>query len=97
MKSCKTFSLLPENSVCTIGPDVKWLKGLLGHWEMVNYSYKCQLTWMHGQHHMAHFVIKAPKLLLCAARIKELDKFWFLPVESEERPMILSSYASFFV
>lgn len=36
--------LLLQNPMCRIEPDVKWLKGLLDHWEMVNYSYKCQLT-----------------------------------------------------
>lgn len=92
----QTSSLpLPENPVCRIEPDVKWLKRLLDHWEMVNYSYKCQLTWMRGLHHMVHFVIKVQKLLLGTGKINKLDRFFFLPVENEERPLILSSYPFF--
>lgn len=81
--------------MCRIEPDVKWLKGLLDHWEMVNYSYKCQLTWTHGLYHMVRVVIKVQKLLLCAEKINELDEFFCFPVENEERALILSSCAFF--
>lgn len=92
----QTSSLpLPENPMCRIEPDVKWLKGLLDHWEMVNYSYKCQLTWTHGLYHMVCVVIKVQKLLLCAEKINDLDEFFCFPVENEERALILSSYAFF--
>lgn len=38
--------LLPQNPTCKIEPDVKWLKGLLDPWEMVNYSVSVDLsTW----------------------------------------------------
>lgn len=59
VKSCRPSGLpLLENLVCKIEPDVKWLKRLLDHREVVNYSYKCQLTWTHGLYRMVHFVIK---------------------------------------
>lgn len=57
---------------------------------MVNYSHKCQLTWIHGLCHMVHFVIKIQKLLLGAGKINELDHFFFLPTENEWRPLFLS-------
>lgn len=48
---------------------------------MVNYSHKCQLTWMHGLCHMVHFIIKVQKLLIGAGKINELDHFFFPPTE----------------
>lgn len=50
---------------------------------MVNYSHKCQLTWMHGLCHMVPFVIKVQKLLLGAGKINELDHFFFLLIDNE--------------
>lgn len=59
---------------------------------MVNYSYKCQLTWTHGLYHTVHFVIKVQKLLLGAGKINELDQFFFLPVKNERALTLLMPF-----